>query len=137
VKFHVLATGQNLEGSIVRRSPAADPATRTIHFEVELENAKRDIPVGTTAEIFVDVGKPTPATEIPLLAGTVRGDKASLFVIENNVAAKKSVKVLGELGASIFVDPKDLPAGAQVVTQGKALLSNNDRVTAKLESAKP
>jgi RND family efflux transporter MFP subunit len=137
VKFHVLATGQDLEGSIVRRSPAADPSTRTIHFEVELENGKRDIPVGTTAEIFVDVGKPAPATEIPLLAGTVRGDKASIFVIKNNVAEKKSVKVLGELGASIFIDPKDLEAGAHVVTQGKSLLSNNDRVTAKLEGTMP
>ncbi|MFO0734301.1 MAG: efflux RND transporter periplasmic adaptor subunit [Labilithrix sp.] len=133
VKFHVLATNQDLEGTIVRRAPAADPSTRTIHFEVELENAKRDIPVGTTAEIFVDVGKPAPATEIPLLAGTIRGDKASLFVIKDNVAEKKSVKVLGELGASIYIDPKDLAAGARVVTQGKSLLANNDRVTAKLE----
>lgn len=137
VKFKVLATGQLLEGSIVRRSPAADPSTRTIHFEVELENSKREIPVGTTAEIFVEVGKPMPATEIPLLAGTVRGDKASLFVIKNNVAEKKSVKVLGEAGSSIFVDPKDLPPGAHVVTQGKSLLSNNDRVTAKLDGEAP
>jgi len=137
LKFHVLATGQDLEGTIVRRAPSADPATRTIHFEVELDNAKHEIPVGTTAEIFVEVGKPQPASEIPLLAGTIRGDKASIFVIKNNVAEKKSVKVLGELGASIYVDPKDVPAGSQVVTQGKSLLSNNDRVTAKVEAAKP
>lgn len=133
VKFRVLATGQDLEGKIVRRAPAADPATRTIHFEVELANGKREIPVGTTAEVFVDVGDPAPATEIPLLSATIRGKKASLFAIDDNVAQKKNVTVLGELGASIFVDPKDLPAGAHVVTQGKGLLANNDRVTAKLE----
>jgi RND family efflux transporter MFP subunit len=137
VKFHLLATNQSLDGVIVRRAPAADPSTRTIHFEVELDNAKREIPVGTTAEIFVEVGKPAAASEIPLLAGSIRGDKASLFVIKNNVAEKKSVKVLGELGASIFVDPNELPAGAQVVTQGKSLLRNNDRVTAKVEAPKP
>lgn len=133
VKFHMLATNKDIEGKITRRAPSADPATRTVHFEVDLPDPTREIPVGTTAEIFVDVGKPMDTSEIPLLAATIRGSKASLFVIQNNVAQKKSVKLIGERGASIFVDPKELPAGTQVVTQGRGLLANNDKVAAKLD----
>jgi hypothetical protein len=39
------------------------------------------------------------------------------------------VKVLGESGASLFVEP--LAPGAAVVTEGRALLRTNDRVAAK------
>lgn len=138
VKLHVLSTRKDAEGTIARRSPSADPSTRTIHFEVELANGARELPVNTTAEVFVEVGRPVPATEIPLLAAAIRGEKASVFVVEKDQAEKKSVRILGEQGATIFLDPKDLPAGAEVVTQGRGLLSNHDRVTAKREGeAKP
>ncbi len=66
--------------SITRRAPAADPATRTVHFEVDLADPKREIPVGTTGEVHIDVGEPVAATEIPLYAATLRGEKATLFV---------------------------------------------------------
>lgn len=134
VKFHVVATNQSLEGKVSRRAPAADPATRTVHFEIDLPDPKRSIPVGTTAEMFVDVGKPKPTTEIPLLAAKIRGSNASLFVVENNQARSKSVAIVGERGASLFVDRDELKAGEHVVTQGRGLLTNNDKVVAKLES---
>ena len=35
-RVHVLATGKDLEGAISRRAPAADPGTRTVHFEIDV-----------------------------------------------------------------------------------------------------
>jgi RND family efflux transporter MFP subunit len=134
VAIHLLSTGKELRGEISRRAPAADPSTRTIHFEVDLQNASREIPVGTTAEITVDVGEAVPATEIPLLAAKVRGASATLFVVEDGVAKKVTIPVLGERGGSLFVKP-ELAATARVVTQGRSLLGNNDRVVAKLETS--
>lgn len=136
VRIRMLATGRSLTAEIVRRAPAADRSTRTVHFEVDLPDPKREIPVGTTAEIFIDVGDPVPATEIPLLAAKIRAGRATLFVVENGMAKKLSVPVLGERDASLFVAP-DLPAGSLVVTQGRSLLANSDRVAAKVEPAKP
>jgi RND family efflux transporter MFP subunit len=135
VRIRLLSTNKELTGEVARRAPAADPSTRTVHFEVDLANTAREIPVGTTAEITVDVGEAVPATEIPLLAAKVRGKSGTVFVVEGGTAKKTSVSVIGERGGSLFVRT-DLAPGAQVVTQGRSLLENNDRVVAKLEASK-
>jgi membrane fusion protein, multidrug efflux system len=132
ITVKLLSTGRELVGEIARRAPAADPGTRTVRFEVDIPNKDHEIPVNTTAEIRVEVGQPLPATEIPLLAARIRGKSATVFVIDGAVAKKRTVKVLGERGGSVFI--KDLEPGKQVVTQGRSLLSDNDKVTAKLES---
>lgn len=137
VRLRLLATGKQLAGEVARRAPSADPGTRTVLFEIDLPNPARDVPVGTTAEIHVDVGEPVPATEIPLLAAKIRGKTATVFVVEDGVAKKISVDLVGEKGGSAFISAKNLKAGARVVTQGRSLLANNDAVAAKLDEAKP
>ncbi len=136
VRVHLLATGTHIQGVIARRAPGADFSTRTIHFEVDLPNADRSIPVGTTAQIEVDVGNAAPVTEIPILAAKVRGARATVFVAEGGVVRKTSVDVVGERDGSLFVK-SDLPGGALVVTQGRSLLANNDRVAVKVAEPKP
>jgi membrane fusion protein, multidrug efflux system len=131
VRVHLLATGAHIEGAIARRAPGADFSTRTIHFEVDLPNGDRTIPVGTTAQIEVDVGTAVPVSEIPILAAKVRGSRATVFVADGGVVHKVVVDVVGERDGSLFVKT-DLPAGAQVVTQGRSLLANNDRVAVKV-----
>lgn len=135
VRIHLLSTGKDVIGEIARRAPAADASTRTVHFEIDLPNTAREMPVGTTAEITVDVGEPVPAIEIPLLAAKVRGKSATVFVVEGATVKKTTFSVLGERGGSLFLKT-DLAPGARVVTQGRSLLENNDRVVAKLEVPK-
>jgi membrane fusion protein, multidrug efflux system len=135
-RIRLLANGKEITGTISRRAPAADRSTRTIHFEIDLVNASREIPVGTTAEVTIDVGEAGPATEIPILSAKVRGKSGTVFVVEGSTAQKTVVSILGERGGSLFVKT-DLPAGARVVTQGRSLLENNDRVVAEPEKAPP
>jgi RND family efflux transporter MFP subunit len=130
VTVHVYATNRDLPATITRRAPAADPATRTVHFEIDVPDPTRAIPVGTTGEVRLEVGEPVPATELPLYAATVRNNRASVFTVEGGVARAQTVAVKGEAGGSLFVDPA-LQAGAAVVTEGRALLEDGDRVTAK------
>ena len=130
VKIEVEATGAKLEATISRRAPAADDATRTVHFEIDVQNANHVLPVGSTARLTIDVGEPQPATELPLRAATVRGDKARLFAVDGSVAHSQVFKVLGEAGGSLFVEPK-LKAGTPVVIEGRALLDDGDKVEAK------
>jgi RND family efflux transporter MFP subunit len=134
VRIHALATSRDLEAKVMRRSPAADDATRTIHLEIDVPDPDRTLPVGTTAELTVDVGQPVPASEVPLVAANIRGERATLFVVSGGVARKQVVAVRGERGSSLFVDPS-LPAGAQVVTEGRSLLKDGDHVQPKLEVA--
>ena len=87
--------------TISRRAPAADPSTRTVHFEVDLPDPEREIPVGTTGVVHLDVGEPEPATEIPLYAASVRGTKAMVFVIDGDVAhARRSCRSRARSAAS-------------------------------------
>ncbi len=130
VTVHIYATNKDLQATVTRRAPAADPTTRTVHFEIDIPDPTRSIPVGTTGEVHVNVGTPAPATEVPLYAATVRGAKASIFLVDHGVAHQRTVAVQGESGGSLFLEPS-LPAGSAVVAEGRALLEDGDSVTAK------
>jgi membrane fusion protein (multidrug efflux system) len=136
VKIHVLATNQDVSATISRRAPAADPVTRTAHFEMDVADPERALPVGTTADIHIDIGAPEPATEIPLSAATVRGDQAVVFVVDGNIARKRTVLVKGERAGRLFLDVALTP-GTKVVTEGRALLSDKDKVTATQQDEAP
>jgi RND family efflux transporter MFP subunit len=137
ITIKLLAANKTVEAVIARRSPAADMATRTVHFEVDLADNAQAIPVGTTAEIHVEVGQPIAATEIPLLAAKIRGTGASIFSVIDDIARKKDLTLLGERGANIYVARAQLAPGTLVVTQGRQLLATNDRVSAKLDAPPP
>lgn len=124
VRIKLLALEQELKGTVTRRSPSADLATRTIHAEIDLSDPERRIPVGTTAELTIAVGQPQPASEVPLPAASVRGDSATLFVVTREggeeLAHQRKLTVMGESGGSLFL-PTTLAAGSQVVLQGRGL----------------
>lgn len=132
-KVRFLALGTTMVGKIARRAPAADSATRTIHAEIDLLDAQRKLPVGTTAELTLSVGEAVDASELPLRAASIRGDQATLFVLAGDIAHKRKVPVLGEALGSLFVPKQALAQGELVVTEGRALLSEGDRVQSKQE----
>jgi RND family efflux transporter MFP subunit len=130
VQIEVEATGSKTQANISRRAPAADEVTRTVHFEIDVPNAERALPVGTTARLTIHVGEPRPATAVPLRAATLRGEQATLFVVSGGVAKRVVVPMLGEGGGTLYLDPQ-LPAGSAVVVEGRALVDDGDQVTAK------
>ena len=137
VRVVVYATGREITGIISRRAPAADPATRTVHVEVDIADPRRDIPVGTTAELYVDVGDAVSATLLPISAATIRDTKATIFAVDSGSAHSATLTVLGEKKGVLFVAASGLAAGTRVVTEGRALLHNGDRVRAHSESREP
>ena len=88
--------------SISRRAPAADDATRTVHFEIDVPNADHVLPVGTTARLTIDVGEPQPATAVPLRARhRARRQGDALHASQGDVAKSEVVPVLGESGGTL------------------------------------
>ena len=130
VKIHVLATGVELQAKISRRAPAADDETRTIHLEVDLLNRDRSIPAGTTADLFVEVGAPVPALEVPLSAASVRGDAANVMTVQDGIARQKSVRLMGERAGRLYLDPA-LGKGTLIVVEGRAALVEGDQVSVR------
>ncbi|HVT06304.1 MAG TPA: efflux RND transporter periplasmic adaptor subunit [Polyangia bacterium] len=131
VQIVALATSRALRGTIARRSPAADLSTRTVHIEADVPDPDRALPVGTTAELTIDVGAPRPATQIPLIAASLRGKSATVYTTDAGVAHKAVFAVMGERDGSLFVEPRLAP-GTRVVTEGRTLLKDGDKVDAKL-----
>jgi len=125
-----LATDQTFTGTISRRSPSADPDTRTVHVEVDMPDPKRQIPVNTTGEVRIEVGRPMPVTAIPLDSASISGSKAVVFVVAAGVAHKTSLVVRGERGGTLYVDPS-LNQGTEIVTEGRAVLADGDAVAPK------
>lgn len=128
VKMHLLATNQDVQGVVARRSPAADTGTRTIHFEIDVADPTRALPVGTTAELTLDVGAPQPASAVPLATAAVRTAKATLFTVEGDTAHVRTVALLGERDGLLYLD-RSLKPGTEVVLEGRALLQDGDRVS--------
>lgn len=137
VRVHLLATHRELAAKISRRAPAADPATRTAHIELDVDDAARAIPVWTTAELAIDVGQPIAATALPLSSASVHASKATLFVARDSAAHTTLARVIGEDGGTLFVDPATVPAGTDVVTDGRTTLSDGDAITATLGPWRP
>jgi RND family efflux transporter MFP subunit len=135
VQIHLLATDRDLSGVIARRAPGADSDTRTIHFEIDLPNEQRDLPVGTTAELRLESGSPMDAVKVPLIAATLRGEKANLFVVEQGVARARTEPVLGEREGVLYLSPQ-LAAGSLVVTEGRAAINDGDRVESRTVEAR-
>jgi RND family efflux transporter MFP subunit len=128
--IRLIATGKSVAGTVSRRSPAADPETRTVHVEIDLADANRAIPVNTTGEVRIEVGEPIHAMEVPLSAASITGSKAAIFTVDGDVVRQKRLKILGEVGSDLYIEPA-LKAGTQVVTEGWATLAEGDHVAAK------
>lgn len=135
VRIHVDAFDEDVTGTIARRAPHADRDSRTVHFEVDLVNPDRHLPVDTTAEVSFDYGAPQAAASVPLYAVTVKGKRASFFTIEGGVARAQTAEVLGEIGSDVFL-ARTLAPGAEVVTEGRALLESGDRVDGTEDKAR-
>lgn len=126
------ATGAKVASTVARRAPSADASTRTIHIELDVPNPDRTLPVRTTAELGIDVGAPVTTTKVPLASASVRGTRASLFVVDGNVAHKVVASVVGERNGTLFLDGT-LKPGALVVAEGRSTLKDGDRVLAQLD----
>ena len=133
VRIHLLATNRDLVSRIARRAPAADPDTRTTHIEIDIQDADSSLPVWTTAALTLDDGTPKPATAIPLPAATIHEGKARLFLVQDGKAHLVRAHEIGERDGTLWVDPTAVPAGSQVVLEGRNLLDDKDTVAAKLE----
>ncbi len=137
VTVHIVSTNIDVPATVTRRAPSADPGTRTVHFEVDLDDADRRIPVSTTGEVHVAVGQPVPATAVPLSAVTMNDKKGTLYTVDGDIAHRHTFVELGEVGPNVFFQQSDLKPGTPIVVEGRALLKDGDPVASKTEGAEP
>ncbi len=122
-----LPTGKVVEGQLRYVAPVADEATRTFSIELEIANAKGDLPVGISADIELPVGEALAHRLSPALLAL---DDAGVI----------GVKILGVDGRVQFVAAevvrssaegvwiRGLPDPADVIIGGQGFVRSGDAV---------
>jgi hypothetical protein len=59
------------------------------------------------------------------------------MVANGGAAHQTLVKVVGERGGTLYIDPKVVPAGTHVVTEGRTILSDGDAIAATAQPWTP
>jgi len=137
VTVRVVALNLDIPASITRRAPSADPGTRTVHFEIDLDDSDRHIPVDTTGEVHLPVGHPVPATAVPLSAVSISDQKATFYTVDGGLAHARTLIEMGEVGPNVFFHPDALRPGSLIVVEGRALLKDGDPVVSKTAQTEP
>jgi RND family efflux transporter MFP subunit len=120
--------GQKFAGTVVRTADSIDPATRTLHTEVDVPNPNGKLLPGAFAQVHFAVSPRTPRITIPINALLFRpeGTMAAVVGPDKKVQLKKvaigrdfgtAVEILGgiEQGDSLILNPSDsLESGQQV-----------------------
>ena len=87
VDVGIQATGHTVHGSVSRMSDKVDPATRTMHVEVDLDNADLHWKAGMYATATITLNAKSDALAAPVQA-VVTGDKPNVWVVNaRNVVA--------------------------------------------------
>ena len=110
--------GREFRGTVARKDPAADPASRQVGVYVRLPNASGEITAGQYARGQVSGRRIANAVTVPVTAVQGTGAEAAVYVVQNDRLVRRTVS----LGA------RDEAAGTVAVTTG---LQAGERVLAR------
>ncbi len=118
-----------LEGVIERIDLAADPGTRTVPFEVAVENSGLVLRPELVVEVEVPLGEPVERMLVPLAAVLRGSDTQPFCFLEHEGVAERRLVTLGELHEERVAIEAGLSAGDRVIVRGQHFLRPGDRVT--------
>ena len=128
--------GRSFRGTVARKDPAADPATRQVGIYVRLPNANGEITAGQYARGQVTGRQISNVVTVPTTAVQMTAADSAVFVIENNRLARRVV-TLGARDESTgrIVIASGLTAGERVLLRPTPGLSGGQPVVVSAERA--
>jgi len=118
--------GHVFKGRITGFDVRLDNTTRSITVEAEIDNIDKQLRPGMTLAVRI-IKNTDPLPVVPTTAITWDRGGASLWVVENGVASKRSVTMLYQQGNQVWIQA-DLPDNTIVVTEGAQKLSEGAKV---------
>lgn len=119
-------------GEVDRISPVVDLASRTALAEIKLSNTDHRLKSGMFARVKVITSVHENALIVPIEAIVYQEGNANLFVVEQNIARLREVKI-GFKDAGGVEIASGLKEGEKVIIEGAYGLKNNTRVKVKAE----
>ncbi len=118
-------------GKITRLGNEVDRETREFRVDVGVEALPTNWAVGQRAEVYIETGRKSGATNVPLKAIVWRDGKPGAYVVDNGQARWREVK-LGLRGVNKVEIAEGLSKGAQVIIGPQtAQLTDAQRVTVR------
>lgn len=121
---------RTLKGSINFVSYKADPATKTFQVIVAIKNPKRDLRAGMIARLLFLKKEIKDAVAVPLSALVDKSGERLVFVIEDDVAHARTVKI-GVIERDKVQITKGLDIGEMLVVTGQTMLEEGVKVSIK------
>ena len=122
--------GKNFVGKVMFINPVINEADRSIKVVAEVENREDQLKGGLFAQGRILTGKRIGVLKIPraaLLSWDVAGKKGELFVVNQDVAKRRSVQTGTILGDQVEIT-SGLAAGDLVITRGGFNVKEGDKV---------
>lgn len=119
-------------GTVTRVSPVLDRLTRTGLVEVSVDNADHVLRPGMVAEVSLTLSRRedvvmVPGPAIVMTPDTARTGQAALFVVDGDVARRRTVTLGPRYGDRIEI-AEGVAAGEPVVVRGQHLLRNGSPI---------
>jgi RND family efflux transporter MFP subunit len=123
-------------GKVMYINPVVNESDRSVKVTAEVENAQEQLKGGLFVKGRIVTGKRHGILKVPrvaLLAWDVAGKKADLFVVNGEIAKRRTIQT-GALMEDFVEVTSGLSPGEQVVIRGGFNLRDGDRVTVILSN---
>lgn len=124
--------GRSFQGRIARLSPAVNPETRSLTIEAEVDNHNNQLRPGYFARAQVVVEPDSKAIVIPAKAVVAYAGIVKVFVLENNLARERRIKIGAKIGDMVEVY-QGVGAGELVIASNLDRIFDGARVRASLK----
>jgi len=120
--------GVEKTGKITKVLPTLDPKTKKVKVKILIPNKSQDLISGMFTDVsFTEAQKDSMGASVPFRSILFETSGTYVYVIENNKAVKRLVK-LGQIAGSNIEIIDGLSLGDKVITKGAKLVSEGDLV---------
>jgi RND family efflux transporter MFP subunit len=132
VEVRVPSLKRNFKGKIARFADALSDETRTMHTEIDVENADGTLVEGMYAETDVELKHPQSALSVPIQAIQRNGDDAKVVVVKSDGTIEPRAVKLGAEGNDRIEVISGLSEGERLVVGNLGQYSAGEKVQPKL-----
>jgi RND family efflux transporter MFP subunit len=134
-KVFASAYAQPFDGEVTRINPVIDPATRAFEVEILISNPERQLKPGGFAKTGILTTLDNQAVTVPLEALVTSAGVTKIFLVENGRAREVQVSVGTQETDWVEIAEPRLPADAQVVTSGQAVIADGTEIEVRAISS--
>ncbi|WP_433706145.1 efflux RND transporter periplasmic adaptor subunit [Paraburkholderia sacchari] len=114
--------GRHFPATVARSANAIDPVSRTLHVEVDVDNADGALMPGAYAQVHLALSTATPSLEVPVSALLFRPDGVTIAVVDAHDKVRlRQVSIGRDFGTYVEIATGLAPADRVINNPGDAI----------------